>query len=62
MPWLFAPKHRFDGEHHWEMGKRGYRQARILEAMESAGLDVRKHWRVPEHPYHHFFELRKRGG
>ena len=60
VPRLFAPKHRFDGEHHWEIGKRGYRQRAILEAIGRAGLEVRSHWRVPEHPSHHFFDLRKR--
>lgn len=60
VPRLIAPKHRFDGEHHWEIGKRGFRQRRILDTMHAAGLEVRTHWRVPEHPYHHFFDLRKR--
>jgi len=59
VPRVFAPKHRFNGEHHWEIGKRGYRQGRILAAMEGAGLKVREHWRAFESPYHHFFDLGK---
>lgn len=60
VPRLFPPTHRFNGEHHWEIGKRGYRTTRVLAAMRDAGFDIRRHWRAFETPYHHFFDLTKR--
>jgi SAM-dependent methyltransferase len=57
MPRLTPPKHRFDGEHYWEIGKRGYSLRRIVSEMHAAGLDVRKTFRVFEMPYHRFFVL-----
>lgn len=59
VPRIFAPKHTFNGEHHWEIGKRGTRKRDVLDAMREAGLAVRRHWRAFETPYHHFFDLSK---
>ena len=50
-PW---PAH-FDGEHHWEIGLEGYDAEKLRAALGSAGLVVRREFRVPEYPYHHFF-------
>jgi len=33
-------KHVFDGQHYWEVGKRGYTLAKVRRACESAGLRV----------------------
>lgn len=58
-PRLLKPKHRFNGEHHWEIGKRGYGESVVRSAMESAGFRVVRDWRPFEYPYHHFFELER---
>ena len=53
-PSLRAHEHRFDGEHHWEIGKRGYGLSRIEEDF-SARMPMLRTFRVPENPYHRFF-------
>jgi hypothetical protein len=59
--WLRVPhrswRHEFDGEHYWELGTLGYPQARLVEAIEQAGFTLARDFRVPEHPWHHFFVL-----
>lgn len=53
------PEHIFDGEHYWEIGKKGYSLRRIVEDMKEAGLYLQSTFRVFEHPYHRFFVLKK---
>ena len=53
-PVLRAPEHRFNGEHHWEIGKRGYRLSRIERDL-SARMPMLRSFRVLENPYHRFF-------
>jgi ubiquinone/menaquinone biosynthesis C-methylase UbiE len=50
--------HVFDGQHHWEIGKTGYEERRILEQCERVFSSVRS-FRVHENHYHRFFVLRK---
>jgi len=59
LPWIKAPKHVFDGEHHWEIGKQLYPLKRIISDMKKAGFEVEKTFRVFEHPYHRFIKLKK---
>lgn len=51
--------HKFNGEHYWEIGYRGYsvRQVRDIVTMHFA---IEKEFRVPLDPYHYIFVLRKR--
>ncbi len=51
-------EHRFDGEHYWELGKRGYPVSRITDAIAEAGLVLEESLRVFEMPYHHFLSCR----
>jgi SAM-dependent methyltransferase len=60
LPQLKAPKHEFDGQHYWEIGKAGFHLRRILKDMERAGFCIIKTYRVFEIPYHRFFLLAKR--
>lgn len=62
LPRLRVPEHRFDGEHYWEIGKAGYPLGKVSSAMEAAGFDIVKTYRVFEMPYHRFFVLSKRRG
>lgn len=46
--------HRFDGEHYWEINKRGYSLAKVTADLASL-CPLKRTWRVPELPYHRFF-------
>lgn len=50
---------RFDGEHHWEIGYKGYPIDRIRELLSTRFSLVRE-LRVPLSPYHFIFVLEKR--
>jgi len=54
------PEHHFNGQHYWEISKRGYSLKFVSEEMSriSAGFDTRT-FLVPENPYHRFFIFRK---
>jgi hypothetical protein len=57
--WINPKKFTFNGEHYWEMGRKGYSKRRIKKIL-------RKHFRIvksfPEtnQPEHYFFVLEKR--
>jgi ubiquinone/menaquinone biosynthesis C-methylase UbiE len=57
MPWL-PITHKFNGQHYWEVGKKGYDVPTVIRAIEAAGLRVERHYIAFESPYHHFFILR----
>ena len=40
-------RHRFDGQHYWEMGCRGYSRRRIRTAIAAAGLRIDREFRPP---------------
>jgi SAM-dependent methyltransferase len=54
-PW----RHQFDGEHYWELGTAGFPPTRLIETLEDAEFILCRNFRVPEHPWHHFFVLRR---
>ena len=62
LPFWAMPDHTFEGEHYWEINKKGYPLHRIVSAMEEAGFSVKKTWRLWEFPYHRFFRLLKAQG
>jgi hypothetical protein len=51
----FFIKHKFDGQHYWELGTKGYSTSRFKESLTNAGFRLLKNFRVIEFPYHHFF-------
>lgn len=53
-PRLMAPVHEFDGEHYWEINKRGYPLSRVITDF-SKEAELLLTYRVSENPYHRFF-------
>jgi len=47
-------EHVFDGEHYWEIGRKGYPLGRIIKYIERHGLRVEEKFRVFENPFHRF--------
>lgn len=56
---LFPIRHKFDGEHHWEIGKKGYPLKKIKKEIAAAGFKIINDYLCFESPYHHFFILEK---
>ena len=52
-------RHRFNGEHYWEIGKRGHSYSTIYKTIERKFL-VQRVFYPFENPYHLFFVLTKR--
>ncbi len=58
IPWNLykVKKHVFDGEHYWELNKKGYALNKVVYDLKSiSGATLKKTYRVPENPYHRFF-------
>lgn len=54
----YHPTHVWNGQHYWEIGKKGYSAKAIREIMSKYGTLVSEY--VPfENQYHHFFILKK---
>ena len=60
LPRLIKPKHVFDGQHYWKIGRDGYPLSRISNDIKNAGFEIKKTYRVFEYPLHRFFVLKKR--
>ncbi|MFA6308015.1 MAG: methyltransferase domain-containing protein [Patescibacteria group bacterium] len=57
----FLPiKHKFNGQHYWEIGKAGYSINKIRSKIQEAGLNIEKDYVSFGSPYHHFFILKKK--
>ncbi|MDD4662668.1 MAG: methyltransferase domain-containing protein [Candidatus ainarchaeum sp.] len=51
-------KHNFDGEHYWELGKKGYSVKKIKNVLQKH-FKILKDYRNPLNSYHHIFVLEK---
>jgi SAM-dependent methyltransferase len=54
-PTLFPRKHIFDGEHCWEINKRGFSLRKIVKEFDVPGWGLEKTFRGYGNPYHRFF-------
>ena len=52
----FPRKHKFDGEHDWEIGKKGYSLSKIRKILSKYFI-VEKEFYPPENMWHYFFIL-----
>jgi hypothetical protein len=55
---MFYKKHKFDGQHYWEIGKKNYTQKKIRKIMENI-FKVKEIFTAKENTYHTFFLLEK---
>jgi ubiquinone/menaquinone biosynthesis C-methylase UbiE len=62
-PFTKTVAHTFDGEHYWEINKKGYEIKRIKEIIENISQGhhfmLERNYRVWENTYHHFFVIKK---
>lgn len=56
----FARKHIFNGQHYWEIGKKGC-SPRLVEAIIEKYFIIEKEFVPFENQYHHFYVLEKHG-
>lgn len=57
---FFTKPHQFDGEHYWEINKKGFYEEFIKKELKKrTGFDLKKVFRVHENPYHQFFIFNK---
>lgn len=56
---LFWKKHQFQGEHYWELGKRGFSLARIKKLFRAQGFVICETRLSADDPAHYFFILEK---
>lgn len=54
----FPTRHKFDGEHYWELGKRGFGYAKFRSKV-SQYFTIEREFTHPLNPYHRFFILKK---
>lgn len=54
----YHPRHVWNGQHYWELGKKGYSPKAVRSIMSRYG-DVVKEYVPFENQYHHFFILKK---
>jgi ubiquinone/menaquinone biosynthesis C-methylase UbiE len=52
-------QHAFDGEHYWEIGKKGFSLKKIVGDIRKTGIKILKTYRVFEFYYHRFFVLER---
>lgn len=55
----FWKRHRFQGEHYWELGKRGWSRKRLEKAILAAGLVIRSSVIHTDDPAHVFYLCQK---
>lgn len=62
LPWSRYRRHRFDGQHYWELNKAGFSVTQVLnEFLSLPHMSLSKTYKVPELPNHRFFVFVKTG-
>jgi SAM-dependent methyltransferase len=55
-------KHRFDGQHYWEVGTAGHSKELVRQRLECGSWAVVEATRLFANPYHRFYTLKRRDG
>ena len=50
----FKPKHEFNGQHHWEIGKKNY-DLNTVRSIIGSVFKIKNEFLIKENPYHYFF-------
>jgi ubiquinone/menaquinone biosynthesis C-methylase UbiE len=58
LPKLVNRTHTFDGQHYWEIGKRGYSLSKIQDCIKTAGFNQEREFRIFGNPYNRIFILK----
>ena len=58
-PFFRPAEHKFDGEHFWEINKKGYPLTKIMTVIKKAGFSIEETFRAWGLPHLRFFRLRK---
>ena len=58
IPRFVKPVHEFDGQHFWEIGKRGYPLKKVMAIIEREGFVIDSTYRVFENPHHRFISVK----
>ena len=59
-PVSFPVKHKFDGQHYWEIGKSGFSLSTVRQMLiGSTGMKLTRDYLIEENPFHHVFVLRR---
>jgi len=56
---FFPKEFKFNGQHYWEIGAKGYRIGRILNDIKRSGFRIIKHYPIVENPYHYLIVCEK---
>lgn len=56
---FFWKTHVFNGEHYWELGKKGYPVSRFVAVAKDAGLQLVSYSKYADDPGHRFFVFKK---
>ena len=59
---LISRRHVFNGQHYWEIGKKGYRLRKVRKDIYKSGFRIIKQYPIPENPYHYMFICEKQNG
>jgi len=51
--------HKFDGQHYWEINRKGYSLKRVITDFKACNVQLISSYRVKENPYHRFFIFHK---
>lgn len=59
-PISFPIKHKFDGQHYWEIGKSGFSLSTVRQMLiDSTGMKLTRDYLIEENPFHHVFVLKR---
>lgn len=56
---FFKKPHKFDGQHFWEINKKGFSESKIRKKIICSDWELEKETRLFENPYHRFYLLKK---
>jgi predicted SAM-dependent methyltransferase len=59
IPLILQHENKFDGQHYWEIHKQNYTLKKVINDFCKMKINLRKTYRISEHPFHRFFIYQK---